>query len=101
MPFENAGTIDNQTFMDWSVNSYTDIFHDPSMFWVILLMVCVGVVWIKTRSMGPTLGVAIIGSGVFSQVMYSGPMLAAFMFFVVIGVAIVLFRLVMGQLGRV
>ena len=98
MPFENTPMIDDNTFVDFLVRPYYAIIGD--VFWVLVLMIVVGMVWMKTRQMGPTLGVAIMGSAIFSQVMYNPLMQATFMFFVAIGVGIVLFRVAVSGLGR-
>lgn len=90
-PFENAGGIDGENFVDWLVSAYTSLMGDA--FWVLLLVIVIALVWVKTRSIGPTMGVAIIGSAIFSRIFYSPILQSMFMWLAVIGVAVVLFRI--------
>lgn len=92
-PFEDdGGLIDNDSFMDWLAGPITNIIGDT--FWIILLMVVIGLVWFKTKHIGATWSVAIIGFAVFSRIFYSPILQTMFMWFAVLGVAIGLFRIV-------
>jgi len=98
IPFENAGEIDNKSFTDWLVSSFTDILGDA--FWVLFLVLAIGLVWMKTRNLGPTAAVAIVGSAIFSRILYSPLLQALLMWFTVLAIAIMLFRLVVSRVGR-
>ncbi len=86
-----------ETFADWVIGPYVNLLGN--WFWVIIMFLAVGAVYLRTRSFGPTFLVLLVGSSILNAFIPGGEIRAMLFFAVVFGILYTFFRLLVHRAG--
>ncbi len=81
---------------DWTIGPFINLLGD--YFWVVLLFVMITLVYLKTRSFGPTVMTLIVGASILA-VYIPGDVQVLLLFAIVIGITLVFFKLLVRGRG--
>lgn len=82
---------------DWTIGPFINLLGN--YFWVILLFIMITLVYLKTRSFGPTVMTMIVGASILA-VYIPGDAQMLCMFAVAAGITLVFFRLLVRGRGQ-
>gem|GEM_PF-6660200 len=81
---------------DWTIGPFINLLGN--YFWVVLLFIGITLVYLKTRSFGPTVMALIVGASTLA-VYIPGDVQIILLFAIVIGITLVFFRLLVRWRG--
>lgn len=80
---------------DFLIGAYTQVVG--LYFWVFILFLTVGAVYVRTRSFGPTYMVLAVGAIILEAVLPGGPIHGLVFFSIVIGITYSAYRFLSGR----
>lgn len=93
--FEN---LENEGLWRWVTSPFTDLLG--SMFYLILLLLAVGMVYLKTQNAIPSAFVLVIGSALLRTLIPASDQVQFLLFvFVVLGLSVIIFRIFKKRAG--